>query len=587
MIIECPRCSKQYDLDKLGVKLPPEGRSVRCKQCDQVWRAMPLQEEDSLPEGTDEPEADESAESAAAGHPAAWEESSGTASQAAAQRQQFRGWESSGSEEQAESQEDAGFEVPEAEGRAAIGDEDPALGRNTGKVSWFGSFLRKNNARQSKAEPVFDEQQPQPSAQTIPFPRPAAGAAGVAPPEEEYRTLDDARAAVRNVFSSLEPRPNASASIIQAPVTGGQEELQDRHFAMHGHSDASLGDAETGFPASDQTRTGSVGWPAESEAGNGVQSASRWAGAAGWQPEAEAEAGAQPESSPEQGGFAAGAWLNAEGSAGQRPQEQAPQNWPKGWQPELPQDPDDPDAQLRNAMRAQFPPRALPVEPAQPGREEEPEAAEGQVAEALTAFWQRPTVHRPAGEPAAPQQEESDSAEGEASFDERLYREIEETQEHAKKPRLAEGKGGGLALTAAWGLFLCIAGGLTAGLFAFRDIAADALPGLVPFYQALGMPVTAQPLVFEGTQYDWSLTDNKPVLHIKGSVYNRAQHNINVPDLVITVKDDDPALDREIPASLPVDGSKIGPGEHTDFEVELLTPSPSINAIELELRDVR
>ena len=72
-----------------------------------------------------------------------------------------------------------------------------------------------------------------------------------------------------------------------------------------------------------------------------------------------------------------------------------------------------------------------------------------------------------------------------------------------------------LALAAAWGLFLCVAGGLTVGLFAFRDIAADALPGLAPLYRALGMPVTVQPLIFEGVQYEWGVSDFKPVLHIK------------------------------------------------------------------------
>jgi hypothetical protein len=68
------------------------------------------------------------------------------------------------------------------------------------------------------------------------------------------------------------------------------------------------------------------------------------------------------------------------------------------------------------------------------------------------------------------------------AFDQRLYREIEETREKAgEAPRRS--RRGGLAVAAAWGLFLCVASGLIVGLFAFRDIVADAAPGLAPLYR--------------------------------------------------------------------------------------------------------
>jgi predicted Zn finger-like uncharacterized protein len=39
MIIECPACFTHYDIK---VDLPPEGRTVRCAKCENVWRAVPL-----------------------------------------------------------------------------------------------------------------------------------------------------------------------------------------------------------------------------------------------------------------------------------------------------------------------------------------------------------------------------------------------------------------------------------------------------------------------------------------------------------------------------------------------------------------
>lgn len=146
---------------------------------------------------------------------------------------------------------------------------------------------------------------------------------------------------------------------------------------------------------------------------------------------------------------------------------------------------------------------------------------------------------------------------------------------------------GGLGAGGRWGLFLCVASGLTFGLFAFRDIAAGALPGLAALYSALGTPVTTQPLIFEFVQYEWNVEDYKPVLVIKGAVYNRGRRKVKVPDFVITVKDDDPALDREYPANLNLNTTEISPDERGEFQIELQSPSTSITAVELELRNVR
>ena len=187
----------------------------------------------------------------------------------------------------------------------------------------------------------------------------------------------------------------------------------------------------------------------------------------------------------------------------------------------------------------------------------------------------------------APQEDEGEPPVSEIVFDERLFRELEQGRDQAQQQPTPRESRGALALAAAWGLFLCVAAGLTAGLFGFREIAADALPALAPFYRAVGMPVTVQPVIFEGIHYEWSVAEFKPVLHIKGAVYNRAHRGVNVPDLVVSIKDDDPRLDKEFPASLPVEGGSIEPGDRAEFEIELHSPSATIATVELQLRNVR
>ena len=459
--------------------------------------------------------------------------------------------------------------------------EQAAPEASSGKAGWFGSFMRKSQKQapaaqagfsQSEPEPepgLMDQTEPEPepepaAADLLQFPRPSPGFAAQTA-DRNVRSLDDARAAVRNVFASLgEHRSYQPASSIQAPVTAYADTEQDgfpfRRPPETAGADTSGWDSE---PGEEQDFSHGYGQGTDGSATDG-----------GWTP-----AGAEGADTADS------------------------QGWLQGWQPrEETQAPSegDPDAQLRAALQAHFPSHIAPA-----GSEPDPapapqpqflqddlaaEDGEAPLPEALTAFWQRP-LPPPRDEPQAsgmaPLEDEGEPPVSEIVFDERLFRELEESRELAQQqPRPSEARGA-LALAAAWGLFLCVAGGLTAGLFGFREIAADALPGLAPFYRAVGMPVTVQPVIFEGIHYEWSVADFKPVLHIKGAVYNRAHRGVNAPDLLVSIKDDDPGLDKEFPASLPVEGGRIEPGDRAEFEIELLSPSATIATVELQLRNVR
>jgi hypothetical protein len=94
-------------------------------------------------------------------------------------------------------------------------------------------------------------------------------------------------------------------------------------------------------------------------------------------------------------------------------------------------------------------------------------------------------------------------------------------------------------------------------------------------------------LIFESVQYSWTVVDGKAALVVTGSVFNRAGREVQVPDFFVTVKDADPSLDREYPVTLDADGDRIEADDSADFEIELLSPSPTVTAVELELRNVR
>ncbi len=206
--------------------------------------------------------------------------------------------------------------------------------------------------------------------------------------------------------------------------------------------------------------------------------------------------------------------------------------------------------------------------------------------------WQRPalpldTLLNSASDARQTSDEPFDEPFENTSLDNQLLQDIVETRDKSGSNEKSSKASGGLALAAAWGLFLSIAAGIIVGVFAFRDMAVNALPGLAPFYRTVGMPVTVQPLMLEDVQSRWDRAASKPTLIISGVLVNRAKRKVTVPEVLITIKDEDPQLDREYTANLPMSGRRLRSEQREDFEIELVSPNLTINAVELELRNVR
>lgn len=553
MIIECPACTTRYDIK---ADLPSEGRTVRCAKCGAVWRAMPERDEVGVDESSwvsPSKEIERATDEALAGqtthdHFAAaggdderqWSSGHGVAVK-----------EEPAAEEEANLKEEAG----EPHQESGLGESDASEEHeNSGKVSWFSGFRRRKTSKQTdEAEEAATETLSQVSAETIPFPRarfPVAqqGAETI----EEERALDATRHSVRKVFSGL----GHGRSVVTAATSSDGE----------------------GSPAPAKTDDG---W-AERLAESSDRFRRARGGTGDWGlSEADRKGGVKAQGERH---FDAG-----EDDA-----------WPAEKQDDAGDS--DPDFSLREAMRSHFLSPANRTHGA-------PSLADEELAEKLETHLKSTAAAsteeaRPSGiaglwgessrsaseetfepEPAVVE-EPAQVRDDDTAFDQRLYREIEETQEKSdENPRRR--RRGGLALAAAWGLFICVASGLIVGFFAFRDIIADAAPGLASLYRTLGMPVTAQPLVFESVQYEWSASDNRPVLTVRGSVFNRAHRSVRVPQFFITVKDQDPALDRDYSANLRITGTKISSNERADFDIELVSPNPTVTAVELELRNVR
>jgi predicted Zn finger-like uncharacterized protein len=589
MIIECPACATRYDIK---ASFPPEGRTVRCAKCGTVWRAMPqaigeqsgggpaAEEEKQAPDsnGTSEPPQE------AAVSPSA---------KRASFHSHYAG------EDRAS--EDAAFSArhlaaPEMEQAVQAGEMDksaqPEFGSHmeapapqepeSGKVSWL--FRRRNKSEGAEAADNGGVRSA--PGETIPFMRPSLSEERASPQatNETLETLEEARAAVRSVFSSLADTRSAPQG--RAFAAAGTEAFGD---AQGGEHLAEAGERHRYSPP--EAEAPIYGTSEDTSANGGV-----WASSQGYVSQ-EYHGSAEPAyhtvHTPEDE-------YNRDKSDTARDQSGDWSSFGGDNEPDARQDwrDDDASAATEQNYTEEFEKQSS-GDAAAHARDildrighqnffaEKSGAArhgEGKLAQELETRLRVNPPPRPPSIEQSPQDDDYTPVD-DGAYDDRLYREIEKTREHTSDPSQSRRRGG-LALAAAWGLFLCAASGIGIGFIAFRDIVADALPGIAPVYRALGMPVTVQPLIFESVQYKWAVSENKPAVVITGSIYNRSQRKVKVPEFFITIKDQNPELDREYSANIQASGSKIKGGRRSDFEIELLSPNPTITAIELELRNV-
>ncbi len=181
MIIECPACATRYDIK---AAFPAEGRTVRCAKCGTVWRAMPNgaseqpvnavasaapEEEKQVSTASDAPEREAESVFSHNSEPSADSMRSAEEDQPSQDTAFFERFAAEAAAEETQRSDEREEASPEDFGLQVV---PPAAGdSDSGKVSWFGSFRRKN--RPDDAEPAERAASRPVSAETIPFPRPS------------------------------------------------------------------------------------------------------------------------------------------------------------------------------------------------------------------------------------------------------------------------------------------------------------------------------------------------------------------------------------------------------------------------------
>lgn len=139
--------------------------------------------------------------------------------------------------------------------------------------------------------------------------------------------------------------------------------------------------------------------------------------------------------------------------------------------------------------------------------------------------------------------------------------------------------GGGLALAAAWAVFLSVLSGVTLALVTFRDEMVTALPGTAALYRSVGLSVQDRQIDFGPVTYRWTLSEGKPMIEVTGQVINLTDHEITVPRVLINVRDAESS--DPVKATATLRSEPLAARETADFTLEFLAPPKSVTQIEL------
>lgn len=139
--------------------------------------------------------------------------------------------------------------------------------------------------------------------------------------------------------------------------------------------------------------------------------------------------------------------------------------------------------------------------------------------------------------------------------------------------------GGGLAVVAAWAVFVSVISGVILALITFRQDIMTALPGTGDLYQALGFEVPHAGVDFADVSYRWRTADGKPMIEVTGQVVNTTARTVSVPRVLVNVRD--AGGGDAVKATATVPARELAPHQSASFSLEFLSPPADVAQIEL------
>ena len=134
-------------------------------------------------------------------------------------------------------------------------------------------------------------------------------------------------------------------------------------------------------------------------------------------------------------------------------------------------------------------------------------------------------------------------------------------------------------VTIGWLLLALIVGSVIGTLVLAPSTVLSVLPGASRLYALLGMPTGGQGLAFQGVRYGWTNDGGQPVLEVQGDVVNLTASPVDVPTVVIALRDE---KGEEISEwTTEIGAEQLGGGEHAPFLRQIPSPPSNVRSVKV------
>jgi hypothetical protein len=136
-----------------------------------------------------------------------------------------------------------------------------------------------------------------------------------------------------------------------------------------------------------------------------------------------------------------------------------------------------------------------------------------------------------------------------------------------------------LVVPIGWLVLALIVGGVVGTLILAPSAVMSVLPGASRLYAMLGMPAGGHGLTFQGVRYGWTSDGGQSVLEVQGDVVNLTTNPIEVPTVVIALRDE---KGEEISEwTTQIGAEQLAAGEHAPFLRQIPSPPSNVRSVKV------
>jgi len=134
-------------------------------------------------------------------------------------------------------------------------------------------------------------------------------------------------------------------------------------------------------------------------------------------------------------------------------------------------------------------------------------------------------------------------------------------------------------VTIGWLVLALIVASVIGTLVLAPSAVMSVLPGAARLYALFGAPVGSQGLAFEGVRYGWTGEGGQTVLEVQGDVVNLTSSTVDVPTVVIALRDE---KGEEISEwTTEIGEEELGAGEHAPFLRQIPAPPSNVRSVKV------